>query len=288
VIESGEHDVIKTTVVGWDGSEPAAAALRWAIAESPGRTVKLVQVARHDVSDAETFAAGSPAATVRVALIDEAERIRAAHPGLDLATELVTGDPVDELALRSNPETLIVVGTRRRHGGSAKYGWSVAARLAGAAPGPVAIVPATDETKREGIVVGVDGSEASDVALHYAAAEAVRLTRPLLAIRAWEPPPVWADTSVPDPSYLRSLQEMYSHVLDDALEQIVEQHPDLNLTRSVVRAPAHAALLEASRAATMLVVGSRGLRGFKRFLIGSVSHSIIINAQSPVVVVRAD
>ncbi|WP_022887414.1 universal stress protein [Glaciibacter superstes] len=280
--------MIETTVVGWDGTEPAVAALSWAIDEPPGRTLRLVRVAGKDVSDAETFAANSPAALARVALIDEAERIRRAHPDRKVTSELVTGDPVDELARRSNASTLVVVGTGRRHGGSAKYGWSVGARLAGVAQGPVAIIPVTNGSRRGGIVVGIDGSAASDVALRYAAAEAVRLGVPLRAIRAWQPPPTWAGASVPAPDYLRSLEEMYTHVLDDALEEVLLQYPDLDLGRTVVRAPAHTALLGASRTAALLVVGNHGLRGLKRLLLGSVSHSVIINAQSPVVVVRAD
>jgi nucleotide-binding universal stress UspA family protein len=158
--------MIESTIVGWDGSTGAQRALDWAMTRLNKSTLVLVRVADSAV---ETFAANSPAASARIALMDEAERIRKAHPEVDVSSEFVSGNPVDELARLSNEKTLVVVGTDRQRGGRIRYGWSVGAKLAATAHGPVAIVPASHDVQRRGIVVGIDGSPASDAAVEFAA-----------------------------------------------------------------------------------------------------------------------
>jgi len=63
--------------------------------------------------------------------------------------------------------------------------------------------------------------------------------------------------------------------------------PGLEVRGTLVHGPPQPALLEASRPAALLVVGNHGLRGFERLLLGSVSHSMVLNIVSPMVVVGA-
>jgi len=280
--------MIETTIVGWNGTDHDRAVIEWALAHATDSKLLLVRVEPHASSTIETFASGSPAAAARLALNEETERVRQAHPLVTVDSQLVTGNPAEELARFSRPNTLVAVGTRRTHGGAARFGWSVGARLAGNAHGPVAIVPPGDLAGRSGIVVGVDGSEASEVALDVAAAEANSTGQTVQAIRAWQAPSPWTDSGLVDLEYLRSLEEMYGHILDDSVERVADAYPDLRIQRSLVAGqPAHV-LVEASEGATLLIVGNHGARGITRFLLGSVSHSVILNAVSPVVVVRAD
>ena len=280
--------MIETTIVGWDSTSAARGALEWALSGRDVAKLVLVRVADATVPAAETFAANSPAANARIALMDEAERIRDAHPDLSVSSELVSGDPVDELVRFSSDTTLVVVGTARQRGGGIRYGWSVGARLAASAHGPVAIVPTNHDGQRRGIVVGVDGSPASDAAVEFAAAEADRAGQPLHVVHAWQELPIWMDAQVPDTEYLRSLEEMHSHILDDSVLSVTKHHPGVDADRSLVRGPAHRAVLEAAEDAALIVVGNHGLRGLRRVLLGSVSHSIVLDTPCPVVVVRSE
>jgi nucleotide-binding universal stress UspA family protein len=277
--------MIETTIVGWDGSTAAQRALDWAMTRLNNTKLVLVRVTESTV---EAFAANSPAAAARIALMDEAERVRKTHPEVAVSSEFVSGDPVDELARFSNEKSLVVVGTDRRKGGGIRYGWSVGAKLAASAHGPVAIIPESHEVQRRGIVVGIDGSPASDAAVEFAAVEAVRTGQPLHVVHAWQELPIWMDAQVPDAEYLRSLEEMHSHILDDALADLDQRHPGLRTTRTLVRGPAYRAVLEAAENAALIAVGNHGLRGLKRVLLGSVSHSVVLDAVCPVVVVRSE
>jgi nucleotide-binding universal stress UspA family protein len=280
--------MMATTIVGWDGTDAASAALEWALARLTDSKITLVGVGETGVSEVETFAADSPAAAARVALMDQAERVREGHPGLTVASELVAGDPAEELARFSNPDSLVVVGTDRRRGGRVRYGWSVGAKLASAARGPVAIVPVGYDRQARGITVGVDGTPASDAALEFAAAEAKRTGQTLRAVHAWQEPPVWMDAQMPDVQYLRSLEEMHSQILEDSLTDLPKRHPDVSVDRLLVRGPAFRVVLEAAETAALVVVGNHGLRGLKRLLLGSVSHSVIVDAVCPTVVVGSE
>lgn len=277
-----------TTVVGWDGTAAADAALEWALARPDETTLHLVRVVDVTVSAVEALAPGSWPEAARIDLVGEAERVRKAHPHMKVTSELVSGDPTEELVRFSKSQTLVVVGTDRQQTGGIKYEWSVGARLAAIAHGPVAIVPMGWDLKRSGIVVGVDGSAASAAALEFAAVEAGRTGQPLHAIRAWQEPPIWMDAQVPSLEYLLSLEEMYGQILDDSLASLAERHPQVHVHRELVRGPAQKVLLEAADGAALIVVGNHGLRGFMRFLLGSVSRSIVVNALCPVVVVRGE
>lgn len=275
--------MIETTVVGWDGGSSARAALRWAADDFPVRSLHLIRVVGAGVSEVEMFAPNAPAADLRVALMDEAASVREAHPGLHVTSELVFGDPVEELRALSNPTSLLVVGAGRQQSGASR--WSLGARMAGSATGSVAVIPAGGTSGMTGVAVGVDGTESSTHALLVAASEAHRTGQQLHAIRAWQEPPVWADAQIPDPDYLRSLEEMYGHILDDALAEIRRTYPDLGIRRSLLRGAATEVLPDAARGAALIVVGSHGHTGLKRFFLGSVSHSLLLTSTAPILIV---
>jgi nucleotide-binding universal stress UspA family protein len=274
-------------VVAWDGSEPARAALDWALGRATSGELTLVRVLDSTVSSADYFALDSSLARAREVLADDAERVSANHPALTVRSELLSGDPIIELRTRSGADTLVVVGTHRRRGSTLRYEWSMGARLAGSARGPIAIIPEDGDTPRTGIVAGVDGSATSNAAVEFAAVEAERTGQELLALHAWQEPLVWRDTALPDHEFLSSLEESHQHILDDCIRTVAQQHPGLRIRPVLVRGAAQSALLDAARGAALLVVGNHGLTGVSRLLLGSVSHSIVLNIQSPLVVIPA-
>jgi nucleotide-binding universal stress UspA family protein len=75
-------------------------------------------------------------------------------------------------------------------------------------------------------------------------------------------------------------------MIDAALESVDTTGLRTPVTRRVSSGSAGAAILRASEGADLVVVGSRGLGGFKGLLLGSVSQQVARHARCPVVVVR--
>ena len=132
------------------------------------------------------------------------------------------------------------------------------------------------------IVVGVDGSSASALALGYAVSEA-RLRRATLdVVLAWQIPAMW--DSVPVPTSL-DLEATGVRCLQNALSAVPAD--DIVVRQQVIQGHPATVLLDAATTADLLVVGSRGHGGFVGSLIGSVSHRCVAHATCPVVVVPA-
>jgi nucleotide-binding universal stress UspA family protein len=275
--------MIERTVVGWDGSEGSATALAWALSRPSTEGLVLVSV-DNDVALQETFAANSTAATARITLMEKADLVRQEHPDRTIHSELVQGDVAAALAAFSSPSSLVAVGTRHSAGRKSRRTWSVGARVAATAEGPVAVVPHPLARNGGPIVVGVDDPE--EAALLFAAEEATRTGKTLRPVRAWQGAPLSAGETESDPAYLESLAGMYRDLVSDALESILNRYPDVLVEPIIKRGEPEDVLLEAAGGAGMLVVGNRGFRGIKRFFLGSVSQAVVLSAVVPTVVVN--
>jgi nucleotide-binding universal stress UspA family protein len=128
------------------------------------------------------------------------------------------------------------------------------------------------------LVVGVDGSEGSQTALEWAAAEAGRTGAVIEIHAAYSPGYAFLTPS----DVQRVLQEM----IENATSHISSIAPDLMTKGIAHEGPPGAALVDASYGANLLIVGSRGLGGFAGLLLGSVSQQCVLHAHCPVLVVR--
>lgn len=281
------------TVVCWDGTEAADAAVDWAVshAGAGGGTIEVV-----DVVDRALFL-GDPHALERATVEEEqrlGRRIDAlgrAHPGTVSASALLVGDPLEILTGQTGPGTLVVVGTRHRVGPRIRYGWSLGARLATVADGPVAIVPAEEPDTaraRTGIVVGVDGSDVGRRALAWAARRAEATHQPLVVVHCWQEPLAAEPLIVPDDEFVDAQQSAHAELLDDHVRTVREEHPGVAVEPVLLRENPISALRSRSQTASMLVVGSRRLTGWKRAWLGSVSHGLLLDLAAPTVVVGAE
>ena len=274
--------MIERTVVGWDGSSGADRALDWALARPSTEKLVVVHV-DNDVALQETFAANSPAAAARITLMEKADALRSANPDRTIHTELVQGEIATALAAFSSPSTVVAVGTRHSTERRTRRSWSVGARVAGAAEGPVAVIPRAPHSEGRSIVVGVDDPE--EAALLFAAEEAMRTGQTLRPVRAWQAGHHEVTETAPDAAYVESLATMYRNLVSDALDSILDRYPDLIIEPVIRQGDAAAVLLDVAKGATMLVVGNRGFRGVKRFFLGSVSQAVVLSADIPTVVV---
>jgi len=150
---------------------------------------------------------------------------------------------------------------------------------------PEDVQPVRIQRDKQTIVVGVDGSEHSRMALKWAADEAARRGSFLAIWHAFskEPKnvPIWYE---PGSSELSPSEA----IVDDAFGLVATRHPSLLARVEIADQPPASVLTNASRSADLLVVGARGRGGFKGLLLGSVSDKCIQYAHCPVAVVHAD
>ncbi|MFM7253328.1 MAG: universal stress protein [Ilumatobacteraceae bacterium] len=132
------------------------------------------------------------------------------------------------------------------------------------------------------VVVGVDGSEGAQRALRFAIDEAVAHNWRVMLVHG-----VDVGLSAADPygggAVLEQLQQAGRTALEAAAAEVVKAGLEAS-TKLEVGSPAYA-LIDASKGAAMLVVGSRGHGGFMGLLLGSVSSACVHHAHCPIVVV---
>ncbi|MDY0815650.1 universal stress protein [Kitasatospora purpeofusca] len=266
-------------LVGVDGSEASLAAVDVAVREARlrGCGLRIVHAFIWPLMHVSLGPAqGGPAEgglrhQAENLLEDARARARALDPRLEIGTELVTGEPLTVLARRSRDACLVVVGSR----GLGRFGalliGSVAVHLAAHAACPVLIVRGRPEPDGP-VLVAVDGSETDTEALGFAFAEASARRAPLTALHVAHP-----GASRPDHE---------ERALAEAPAVRRDEYPDVELRTELIEAHARPALIDASRAAQLLVVGARGRGGFAGMLLGSTSQAVIQHAHCPVVVVR--
>lgn len=140
------------------------------------------------------------------------------------------------------------------------------------------------------IVVGVDGSKSSQLALRWARYLADTMGCTVEAAIAWQPISAYSWGTIGWAAFPADWDPSTSarQVLSDAVEEVFGPDPGADLTTTVCEGGAAEALLEASAGARMLVVGSRGHGGFAGLLLGSVSAACAEHASCPVLVVHGD
>jgi nucleotide-binding universal stress UspA family protein len=130
------------------------------------------------------------------------------------------------------------------------------------------------------VTVGIDGSPGAHAALRWACDEARKRDAILRVVHAW--------------SYLDQHRRFDAHygeadarrVIDDALEALGSDAAGVDLESCTPNDLPVRALLDAAIGSDLLVVGARGIGGFKGLLLGSVSHQVAQHAPCPVVIVR--
>lgn len=145
--------------------------------------------------------------------------------------------------------------------------------------------------KEHAILVGVDGTLASDEACRYACAEAMAQDLPLRVVHAWLPRSVYQDGAAKTPPVWgseASVEGAARQVLGRAAELVSSLTPTVKHTEHLVRAASPAALVEQSRHAKLLVVGGRERGRHDLSWLGSVPLHVVPRSRCPVIVVPTD
>jgi nucleotide-binding universal stress UspA family protein len=141
------------------------------------------------------------------------------------------------------------------------------------------------------IVVGVDHSAGGKEALRFALEEARLRQATLRAVHVWQFGYIGAtgmEGRLPAVGgELRDFRAAAEATLAATLREAIPDADDVEVERRVVEGSPAVVLVDESRDADLLVVGSRGLGGFAQLLLGSVSQQCAHHAECPVVIVRA-
>jgi len=143
---------------------------------------------------------------------------------------------------------------------------------------------ASDSDTVARVVVGVDGSASSHRALEWAAFQAAVLDTSIEAVTAWQVPTDYGFSVSPQWDPAVDMRQ----VLMDSVRTVFGEEPPARLQLAVHEGGAARVLIDASRGAQLLVVGSRGHGGFTGLLLGSVSASVAEHAHCPVLVVHGE
>jgi nucleotide-binding universal stress UspA family protein len=276
-------------LVGFDGSAASERALRWAVEEARLRRMPLtVCHAWHWPYPVPPSGPSALETVRRMAqhVLDRGMLIaRESGPRIRRCGRLVSGPAPAVLVNQSEGAALAVVGTHGQGSGPELSAGSSAIRLPAYAHCPVTVVRGAADHSRP-IVVGVDGSAASDAALAFAFEEAALRRQPLRAVLGcWEPEAIASAEMgmLADPEELRT---MAAGRLERTVSPWREKYPYVDAeTVLAMRTPRHA-LLEAAAQAALLVLGGRGLGGVRGLRLGAVSSTMLQHAPCSVAIVR--
>lgn len=279
-------------VVGVDTRPESRLALRWATREAAesGLPVRITTVYQQPL----TLSAYVPLTMdipddVQTAFDEAVAYVRdRLGPDRVIATSPFIASPAQVLVKESEDAELLVVGSRSRSTLASIALGSVSCAVAAHAKCPVVVVRGSraDEAP-ERVVVGVDGSEHSTLALDFAFEHAARQGWTLEVVYVWEPvgsvdPAAWTlERATGEREALR--QE-----LKERVAPYHAKYPDVTATCHVLEGRPATVLAAQSRSADLVVVGSRGHGGIAGLLLGSVSQGLLHHAQSTVIVVRRE
>ena len=290
-------------LVGVDGSRSSKRAVQWAAHEARMRNVPLTLV--HVVvtpswgpapwllsnqplplpaeEDPELEKSGRKIIADAIKIAEESTR-ETGHP--EINSELFFSVPVPTLVGLSKEARIIVVGRRGRHRLRGVLLGSVSTGLIHHAHCPVAVIgdaaPIGPKDSRRPVVVGIDGSSASELATEIAFDEASRRRVDLIAIHAWRDQDLSKGLSME----WTTQQSIASKNLAERLAGWRERFPDVTVHPRVVWDNPADHLLDEAKSAQLLVVGSHGRGGFAGMVLGSVSTAVAHAARIPVIVAR--
>jgi nucleotide-binding universal stress UspA family protein len=283
-------------LAGVDGSACSRVALRWAADEAVMRNVPLTLVHVLNTPEGSWSSWGLSTSPLpadfnqkrkeqALQVMDDA--VKAIKDGADrsgaltINTELLFSPVVPTLIDLADDAQMIVVGSHGRNAVQRGLLGSVSTGLIHHARCPVAVIHDTMPAQGP-VVVGIDGSPASELATAIAFEEASWRGVYLVALH------VWSDADgpeVPDRDW-SDLQSAAMETLAERLAGWQERYPDVSVRPNIALSNPARRLINRAEGAQLVVVGSRGRGGFPAMLLGSVSSTVVHAVHAPVIVAR--
>jgi nucleotide-binding universal stress UspA family protein len=296
----------RTVTVGLDGSLESRAAAEWAAREAKlrGLPLKLVHVwepVPEPIAQASLLGAETQAHWSERIPREAAEGLRLHHPGVDVVMEQISGRPTDALAEAAKDAELLVLGSRGLSGIGGFLVGSVGAAVIARTETPVVLVrsgePAADEHEKDPVgvpsaatayrpvVLGLDTDHPDDTVIDFAFDEAARRQTSLRVVHSWILPPYYVSSLPAAPEVGAELGRQDAAALAKVLSSWRQKYPAVEvLEESRLGSPANH-VIDASREASLVVVGRRIRRSPIGAHIGPVTHAVLHHAAAPVAVI---
>ncbi|OLZ58596.1 stress-inducible protein [Streptomyces sp. IMTB 2501] len=300
----------RTITVGLDGSPESRAAAEWAAREAQLRGLPLkilhvfelppVPVAQAPLLGTETSQNWAEEWAQRMPL-EAAEGLRLRHPGVEVITDQVTGEPSQTLAEAAEAAEMLVLGSRGLGGIDGFMVGSVSLSVITHATRPVVLVRAGEQAADEHrtdpvgipsaatpfrpVVVGLDTGDMDETLLEFAFDAAARREAPLRIVHAWPELPTAFYRFYGDAELSDTLSRQHATALTEALRPWRQKFPHVDVIEASRCGSAAQVLVNAARDTSLAVVGRRIRTSPFGAHIGHVTHAVLHHVVAPVAVV---
>jgi nucleotide-binding universal stress UspA family protein len=299
----------RNVTVGLDGSSESRAAAEWAAREAklrglPLRLVHVWEPVPEPMAQAPLLGAETQAHWSERIPREAAEGLRLRHPGVHVETEQIPGRPADALAGAAKAAELLVLGSRGLSGIGGFLVGSVGMAVIADSETPVVLVRAGEQAADEhetdpagipsaatayrSVVLGLDTGHPHDTVIAFAFEEAARRGTALRVVHGWNLPPYSAYGLPADPELNAELGRQEAAALTEVLRPWRQKYPDIEVAEESRSGSPANHIIDASRDASLVVVGRRIRRSPIGVHIGSVTHAVLHHATAPVAVVAHD
>lgn len=311
----------RIVTVGLDGSPESRAAAEWAAREAKlrGLPLKVVHVrepvpepmAQAPLLGAETQQhwsersdMGAPPAEGWGIPREAADGIRMRHPGVEVVMEHLSGRPAEVLSGAARDAELLVLGSRGIGGVGGFIVGSVGLAVVAHAERPVVLVRSGEQAADEHtmdpagvpsaaapfrpVVLGLDTANPDDALIGFAFEAALLRSTSLRVVHAWNEPPYIAYGMPPDLEMNARIAAEETAAVSEALRPWRQKYPAVDVVEDSLSGKAADHLVDASREASLVVVGRRVRRSPLGAHIGPVAHAVLHHATAPVAVVPHD
>ncbi|MDW8803777.1 universal stress protein [Streptomyces scabiei] len=299
----------RTVTVGLDGSRESLAAAEWAAREAklrelPLRLVNVWEPVPEPMAQAPLLGAETQAHWSERIPREAAAGLRLRHPDVEITVEQLMGRASEVLVAAAKDSELLVLGSRGLTGLGGFLVGSVGQAVVAHAETPVVLVrawaQAADEHEMDPagipsaatgfrpVVLGLDTDRPDDAVITFAFEEATRRQTSLRVVHGWSLPPHFVSSLPAAPEIGVELGRQDAAALAAVLRPWQEKFPHVDVVEeSRPGSPANH-LVDASREASLVVVGRRIRRRPFGIHIGSVTHAVLHHATAPVAVVAHD
>ncbi|MFF8594058.1 universal stress protein [Streptomyces sp. NPDC015220] len=295
----------RTVTVGLDGSAESRAAVEWAAREAKllGLPLRLLHVWQ-PLTQAPLLGAETEQDWTEQLFREVADGLRVRHTGVEVVTEHAAGRPVEVLCQAAREAELLVLGSRALGGVGGFVVGSVGLSVVAHAERPVVLVRAGEQAADEHesvpaagpsgasafrpVVLGLDTSSPDEDLIRFAFDAAVRRATSLRVVHGWHPPAYFGRSMAADAELHASTGAGEATALSRVLRDWRHKYADVAVTEDARSGSAAQLLVEASRTASLVVLGRRVRRRLFGTHIGHVAHAVLHHGVAPVAIVAHD
>ncbi|MGW0765806.1 universal stress protein [Streptomyces sp. NPDC002676] len=299
----------RTVTVGLDGSPESRAAAEFAAREArlrglPLKVVHVWEPLPEPVAQAPLLGAETLQQWTEEVPREAAEGLRLRHPGVEVITDRLTGNPAEALIEAADSAELMVLGSRGLGAIGGFVVGSVSLAVIARAGRPVILVRAGEQAADEHqmdpagvpsaatpfrpVVLGLDTGGPDETLLEFAFDAAARRDASLRVVHGWSAPPTSFYRFYGDAELYSTLASEQATALTEVLRPWRQKFPGVEVTEVSRSGSAAQVLVDASREASLVVVGRHIRTGRLGTHVGHVAHAVLHHVEAPVAVVPHD